>query len=141
MRFFVVILLSLFLNACSKQKKTIRKTSGNWELISYKYILPNGLTYYKEATGTLTLEKYNPTKESYGNYSFSYTINTSTQSEQGQYHYEKEATEIKIKYLTPAGVLADTLPFQTNALLSDHIILERIKDEVIYTYSFKTVND
>jgi hypothetical protein len=140
MRIFGLLLLLGLFCACSKERKTIRKASGNWELISYKFILPNGLTYYEEATGKLELEKYNPKNDPNGTYSFSIT-NSITNSETGKYFYDKKENQINVQKITTDNQLKDTLPFKTNALLKDHIILERIRDGVIYTYTFKKLSN
>jgi hypothetical protein len=49
-------MILFFVASCDKEKKTIRRIDGTWEIKSFKRILSSGISIYADATGELKIE-------------------------------------------------------------------------------------
>jgi hypothetical protein len=55
-RIVVLLLVLIFVASCDKEKRTVRRIDGTWEIKSFKRILSTGISIYADVTGKMKIE-------------------------------------------------------------------------------------
>jgi hypothetical protein len=55
-RIVVLLLVLIFVASCDKEKWTVRRIDGTWEIKSFKRILSTGISIYADVTGKMKIE-------------------------------------------------------------------------------------
>lgn len=55
-RTLILLMLLVFVASCDKEKKTVRRIDGTWEIKSFKRILSSGISIYADVTGEMKIE-------------------------------------------------------------------------------------
>jgi hypothetical protein len=58
-RIVVLLMILIFVTSCDKEKRTVRRIDGTWEIKSFKRILSSGISIYAEVTGEMKIESSN----------------------------------------------------------------------------------
>lgn len=53
---FLLLMILFSVASCDKEKKTVRRIDGTWEIKSFKRILSSGISIYADVTGEMKIE-------------------------------------------------------------------------------------
>ena len=102
-----LLLLLIFISSCDKQKQSVRKLEGTWELTSYKVKNAEGLSTYATGSGTIHFDKpsSNPIQSTF-QFTAALTfpgLAQSTVSQQGTYEMIEKGDYMTVKLLDTTG--------------------------------------
>jgi len=136
-----LLMILFFVTSCDKEKRTVRRIDGTWEIKSFKRILSSGISIYAEVTGEMKIESSSDEywEKAYNlqfNYSFPSFSGTTNQS--GLINVLESGDYMDVSTLNAADVVTRIDNHRIMVLTSTDLQLE-FTDSVgqINTYTFR----
>lgn len=140
-RIVVLLMILIFVTSCDKEKRTVRRIDGTWEIKSFKRILSSGISIYAEVTGEMKIESSNDEywEKAYKlqfNYAFPSSSGTTNQS--GLINVLESGEYMDVSTLTSSEVVTRIDNHRIMVLTSTDLQLE-FTDSLgqINTYTFR----
>lgn len=137
----ILLFLGLFILSCDKEKRTVNRIDGTWEISTFKRILSTGISIYAEVSGEMTIAQSNDEswdKSYILQFNYSFPTFSGTNNQNGLINVLEDGEYMDVSTLSSSNLITRIDQHRIMVLTSTDLQVE-FTDSVgqINTYTFR----